>query len=258
MAFNKPVFVLVPGASQNPAHYAYLLHLLQSKGYGAFSALLPSIGAQEPVTASDDAEYVRTRMLLPMLDVGRRDIILISHSYSGMPASAAARGLGKADRATQGKTTAVLGQIFIATILPHGGDGLSVIDNFGGHLPPHMYADEKDNVLRCDDPKSPLFYDVSPALADAACQTALPQGLTSFQSPCPEASWDTEAFWDRIAYIHTVNDRAVPYEAQAAMVQATGQKWITRDIQSGHSAQLSATEELSEIILELAKQWEDL
>ena len=113
-------------------------------------------------------------------------------------------------------------------------------------------------MLRCDDPKPPLFYDVSPNLADAACQSALSQGLTSFQSPCPEASWDTEAFRDRIAYIHTVNDRAVPYEAQTAMVQATSQKWITREIQTGHSAQLSATEELSKVILELAKQWEEM
>lgn len=141
MATQKPIFVLVPGASQNPAHYAHLLHLLQVKGYGAFSALLPSIGAQAPVTAEDDAEYVRSRMLLPVLDVGQQNVILISHSYSGMPASAAARGLGKSDRAAQGKSTAVLGQIFIASILPHGGDGLSVLDNFGGHLPPHMRAD---------------------------------------------------------------------------------------------------------------------
>lgn len=141
MASNKPVFVLVPGASQNPAHYAYLLHLLQTEGYGVSSALLPSIGAQESVSAADDADYVRSRLLLPLLDVGERDIILISHSYSGMPASAAARGLGKADRAAEGKTTSVLGQIFIATLLPKGGDGLSVVDNFGGHLPPHMRVD---------------------------------------------------------------------------------------------------------------------
>ncbi|KAJ5664591.1 alpha/beta-hydrolase [Penicillium macrosclerotiorum] len=255
MTSNKPVFVLVPGASQNPAHYAYLLHLLQSAGYGALSALLPSVGAQDAVTASDDAEYIRSRMLLPLLEIGQQNIILISHSYSGMPASAAARGLGRSDRTTEGKNTAVLGQIFIASILPHGGDGMSVIDSFGGQLPPHMWADETENLLRCDDPKPPLFQDVDPTLADASCKTAIGQGLTSFRSPCPLTSWDTDAFRDRIAYIHTVNDRAIPYEAQFAMLQATGQKWITREIQSGHSAQLSATEELCKTILDIVKQW---
>ncbi|GAQ42484.1 hypothetical protein AtubIFM56815_004861 [Aspergillus tubingensis] len=253
---KKPALVVVPGASQNPAHYAHLLHLLQSAGYGAFTGLLPSIGAQGQVTAADDTDYVRNRLILPLLDVGNQDVILISHSYSGMPASAAARGLGPADRAAQGKSTSVLGQIFIATILPRGGDGLSVIDSFGGNLPPHMYMDKEQNLLKCDEPKPPLFYDVEPTLADAACQTSLSQGLTSFSSPCPEASWGSEAFKDRIAYIHTTEDRAVPYPAQTAMVQATGAKWITRELATGHSAQLSAPEELTKTILELVKQWE--
>ena len=136
---RKPVFVLVPGASQNPAHYAYLLHLLQSAGYGATTGFLPSVGAQGGVTAADDAEYICKHLILPILNIGNQDVILISHSYSGMPASAAARGLGPADRAAEGKITSVVGQIFIATILPRG--ELSVIDSFGGHLPPHMYID---------------------------------------------------------------------------------------------------------------------
>ncbi|KAB8277587.1 Alpha/Beta hydrolase protein [Aspergillus minisclerotigenes] len=250
---KKPVFVLVPGASQNPAHYAHLLHLLQSAGYGATTGLLPSIGAQGEVTAADDADYVRNRLILPILDLADQNVILISHSYSGMPASAAARGLGPADRAAEGKTTSVVGQIFIATILPRG--GLSVIDSFGGHLPPHMYIDQEHNLLKCDDPKPPLFYDVEPTLADAATQTSLSQGLISFSSPCPEASWDTEAFRDRVAYVHTLKDHAVPYEAQVAMVQATGVKWITREVTAGHSVQLSAPEELTNIILELAEQF---
>ncbi|KAJ5898435.1 hypothetical protein N7504_008723 [Penicillium tannophilum] len=253
---KKPVFVLVPGASQNPAQYGYLLHLIQSAGYGASTGLLPSIGAQGQVTATDDANYIRDRLLLPVLDVGNHDVILISHSYSGMPASAAARGLGPADRAAEGKSTSVLGQIFLATILPRGGDNLSVIDAFGGNLPPHMYKDEKENLLKCDEPKAPLFDDVEPILAEAATQGSLSQGLTSFSSPCPEASWHTDAFRNRVAYIYTLKDHAVPYEAQVAMVQATGVEWITREIASGHSAQLSNPEDLTKILVELAEQWQ--
>ncbi|KAL2842646.1 alpha/beta-hydrolase [Aspergillus pseudodeflectus] len=254
-ATKKPIFVLVPGASQNPAHYAYLLHLLQSAGYGVSTGLLPSIGATGPVTASNDADYVRNRLLLPLLDVGNQDVILISHSYSGMPASAAARGLGPAERRAAGKSTAVLGQIFIATILIPGGDGLSVIDGFGGQLPPHMYMDKENNLLKCDDPLPPLFHDVPQPLASAAVQTALSQGLASFSSPCPPASWNTDDFKGRIAYIHTRDDRAVPYEAQVAMVQATGVEWITREVDCGHSVQLAKPEELRDVILGVAGLW---
>ncbi|OKL63244.1 hypothetical protein UA08_01842 [Talaromyces atroroseus] len=253
-----PIFVLVPGASQSPAAYGYLLHILQTKGYGAFTALLPSVGATGPVTVQDDTDYVRNRLLLPILDVEKHDVILISHSYSGIPASAAARGLGKTDRVAEGKTTSVLGQIFIAAVVTPGGDGKDLVANFGGHLPPHIRPDEEANLLKCDDPRPPLFNDLPSELADASAMSSMSQGMTSFTSPCPAASWNTEAFKGRIAYIKTVNDAAVPYQAQSMMLQASGQEWITRDIETGHSAQLAAPEKLAEMLLEIAKQFEAL
>ena len=137
----KPVFVIVSGAGQTPSHYAYLEHLLQSQGYGTLSALLPTSGTSAAVTAEDDAEYVRTRMILPVLDLENHDAIIVSHSYGGMPASAAAKGLSKSERAAEGKSTSVLGQIFIATILPRGGDGNDVVATFGGQMPPHIQVD---------------------------------------------------------------------------------------------------------------------
>ena len=138
---SKPVLVIVPGAAQTPSHYAYLSHLLLCQGYGVLSALLPTVGATATVTAQDDTDYVRSRMLLPVLDIEKHDVIVVSHSYGGMPASAAVRGLGKADRTAEGKTTSVLGQIFLASILPRGGDGKDVVATFGGQLPPHIQVD---------------------------------------------------------------------------------------------------------------------
>ena len=40
------------------------------------------------------------------------------------------------------------------------------------------------------------------------------------------------------------------------MLEGTGQVWITRDIETGHSPQLAAPEQLCRIILELAKQFQ--
>lgn len=143
---SRPVFVVVPGTSQNPGHYGYLLHLIQSHGYPALSALLPTTGTGENVLVQDDADYIRKRMLLPVLDIEKHDVILVMHSYSGMPGSAAAAGLGKADRAAQGKTSSVIGQIYIASFLSRG-DGMDVATTFGGSLPPHLYADVRPSPL---------------------------------------------------------------------------------------------------------------
>jgi hypothetical protein len=64
-----------------------------------YTSFKSSVGATEPITAADDAEYVDSRMH----DVEQHDVIVISHYYSGIPASAAANGLRKADRTAQGK-----------------------------------------------------------------------------------------------------------------------------------------------------------
>jgi len=134
----KPFIVIVPGASQSPALYGYLSHLLLLAGYPVFSATLPSVGAREKVTAEDDVAYVREKMLLPVLDVEERDVIMLMHSYSSVPGSAAAKGLAPADRKAEGKKTSVLGQIYLAALLPKGGDGVDVKGAFGGQFPPHI------------------------------------------------------------------------------------------------------------------------
>ena len=85
-------------------------------------------------------------MLLPILDIEKHNVIVFSHSYSGMPASAAVRGLDKVGRSAEGKTTSVLGQIFLASILPRGGDGKDVVATFGGQLPPHIQVDVGETI----------------------------------------------------------------------------------------------------------------
>ena len=142
MASPRPVIIVVPGASQSPSHYAYLIHLLQSQGWPTQSALLPSTGTYgKESTAENDVIFIRTHMLLPVLDVEKHNVILLLHSYSGMPGSAAALGLGKAERASKGKSTAVLGQIYISAMIPKGGDGQPIISLFGNQMPPHIVVD---------------------------------------------------------------------------------------------------------------------
>jgi hypothetical protein len=137
----QTVFVVVPGASQSPSHCGYLLHLLHTRGYPTFSALFPSTGSGKNIIVQDDVDYVRERMLLPILDTEEHDVIMVMHSYSGVPGSAAAAGLGKVERAAKGKSTSVLSQIFISSLLIKGEDGKDIVASLGGTLPPHIGVD---------------------------------------------------------------------------------------------------------------------
>lgn len=143
MSQAKPIFVLAPGAAYNPAHYGLLQHLFLKAGYGALSSTLPSIGTLKAASATveEDATYIRDRLVLPVLENEERDVIIIGHSYSALPATSAVAGLGKATRSAAGKKTSVLGQIFIAGVITKGGDGNSLQAAFGGALPPHVQAD---------------------------------------------------------------------------------------------------------------------
>jgi hypothetical protein len=95
-------------------------------------------------------------------------------------------------------------------------------------------------------------------LADAAAASTMAQGMTSFYSPCPRASWDSDDFKNRVAYIRTLNDTGLPLFVQQMMIDnASGVDWIVKDIESDHSPQLSKPEKLTEMLLELAKKFEE-
>lgn len=84
------------------------------------------------------------------------------------------------------------------------------------------------------------------------------QGLTSFKSPSPRATWDSPEFKGRVAYIRTMNDTGFPVIVQQMLIDGTGEDWIVKDIESGHSPQISHPEKLTEILLELAETFETL
>jgi hypothetical protein len=53
-----------------------------------------------------------------------------------------------------------------------------------------------------------------------------------------------------------VNDASLPLALQQMFLDGTGAEWIVKDIESGHSPQLSQPENLVSILIELAKQFE--
>lgn len=99
MTNSKPTILLIPGAWHIPAHFAALREHLEKFSYPTRSEKLPSVGAsdQSNHTAQTDAEFIRNQLLLPMLDEGKR-VVVVMHSYAGVPGGAAACGLSEEER----------------------------------------------------------------------------------------------------------------------------------------------------------------
>jgi pimeloyl-ACP methyl ester carboxylesterase len=137
---SLPTIVLIPGAWHSPVHYQELVNLLEAARYTLSSSSLPSLDPADPdaVTTRTDSKFIAEKLLAPLLDEGN-DIILVAHSYGGSPGSAAARGLSKTERASQGLNGGVIGLIFIAAfVVP---EGVSLRDGVGGQFPPWVQVD---------------------------------------------------------------------------------------------------------------------
>jgi hypothetical protein len=99
----------------------------------------------------------------------------------------------------------------------------------------------------------PPYQDVPAELTEVVAISALAQGMTSFTSPVPRASWDSDDYKGRVAFVRTVNDAAIPLLILQMMIDGTGVEYIIKDIESGHSPQISQLEKLASILVDLTK-----
>ena len=116
-----------PGAFAMPDVYDQLVEKARGRGVDVRALHLPSIGLgpqqSRPGKAPsmyDDAEFI-AKEAEKESDAGR-NVILVAHSYSGMPVSQCTQGLTAKERHTQGKTGGVVGLAFITSLVPSLGE----------------------------------------------------------------------------------------------------------------------------------------
>lgn len=147
MATFKPIFVIVPGGWHPSSCYEVLAAHLKSANFTTLIASLPSLNSAQPLTATctKDAEAIR-QVLLPLIDEGK-EVVLVNHSYGGIPGSGAAHGLSKVSRSKAGKDGGIIGIVYITSfVVP---EGVSLVNFGGGEHPPYVLRDQ----VRLLDPK---------------------------------------------------------------------------------------------------------
>ena len=118
MGVAQPTVVLIPGAFHAPGHYADLVARLDQAGYPVMLRSLPSSNPKDPQGQSfiEDAAYIRDELLLPTLQRGT-DVLLVMHSYGGVPGSSAAEELNRSYKASHQMQGRILGLIGISAFL---------------------------------------------------------------------------------------------------------------------------------------------
>ena len=140
MVQPQPSFLVVPGAWHQPEAYEKLVKSLRNAGYSANATSLPSCNAQDPqnATCSADAEALREE-ILRSIDAGK-DLVVICHSYGGIPGGGAAYGLSKTARAKDRKEGGVIGLIYISGFVVS--EKTSLLETMGGQHAPYVDADQ--------------------------------------------------------------------------------------------------------------------
>ena len=86
------------------------------------------------------------------------------------------------------------------------------------------------------DPVSVLSADVGPDLAQANAASLVPHATLAFKSPSPAPAWADSALHGGLAYLMCTEDQAIPRSGQEAMMEATGQEWIVKELRGSHNA----------------------
>lgn len=139
---SSPIIVLVPGTFGTPAGYDKLLPYLKDAGFSTHPGPYPSCNSSDSATATapKDINSLRENVFLPLIEQGKKEIVVIAHSYGGVVAGGAAKDLDMQTRQAQGQAGGIIGLIYVAGNITLEGEAL--MDAMGGTYPLFIKLDK--------------------------------------------------------------------------------------------------------------------
>lgn len=222
--------VFVPGAWHSPEAYDEVASKLQQAGYTTDYVTLPSVGPEQPHDSlQPDADHIREHVL-KAIDAGQK-VMVVAHSYGGIPTCEAVHGLDFKTRQAEGKPGGVTHLFFIASFIISADN--SLIGEFGGTDLPWFDVSDDKMWVRPMTPEN-IFYNGMP---DDQVQDAIaklkPHCYQTFHSKLNHASWAGIPS----TYMYCLQDNAIPMFVQEMMVKETAKdaNMRTETLDTNHS-----------------------
>ncbi|MEV0229276.1 alpha/beta hydrolase [Nonomuraea sp. NPDC050786] len=222
--------MLVHGAWHRPGTWAKLETELRALGHATRTPALPSAGSRPTAGMHDDAAALAAELASIA-----GPVVLLGHSYGGIPITEAAAGAGNVDRL-----------IYLAAYMPDKGQSMYTI---------HGIPDPEDTdglFPLIDEPRTSLYGDLPVAEAEQAVSTLVNQTVRSFAEKVEAAAWRNIPS----ACIITEQDKAIPPARAippALQEQMAAQAAEIRRIPGGHSPFLSQPRRLAALIDEIVR-----
>ncbi|KAJ5970115.1 uncharacterized protein N7479_000033 [Penicillium vulpinum] len=240
---GSTTFLFVPGAWHSPDCFDQVVQRLEAVNYKTDKVYLPSVGPTEHYLSFDtDVAQIRTQ-IEQAADAGQ-EVVVIVHSYGGLPANEAIKDLDIKTRQQNGLVGGVTHPFFCASFVIKEGD--SLIGAFSGNdLPWFIVSDDKLQVNPAN-PEKILYHECDVVQIKSSIEALKPHSYQTFHSICTYAAWK----YVPSTYLYCTEDAAIHLAVQKAMVEGTakGTGMKTESVDASHSPFISKPDEVTAAI----------
>ncbi|KAJ1323192.1 alpha/beta fold hydrolase [Microdochium nivale] len=231
---EKPVILLVHGAWHSPGHYNTLIKSLREAGYTVLAPPLATAGPDDSIIGKsvvDDVNRIH-EAVLPHIEAGRQ-IVVVSHSYGGIPATESCAGHTVNERAARGLEGGIKAMVYItAYALDKAGKKLVDYDPTGDFF--DVKPETGVSTLRLHAAKQ-TFYAAD--VPDDSDRDAAVKFLGDHSAACfvaPVALGAAELMVPK-TYIICKHDDCITPGKQRAMAEGCGEGTKIVELAAGHS-----------------------
>lgn len=258
----KPTLLFVHGAWHVPDSYRKLISALQAVGFEVHVPRHLSMNESRPPNADLGSDTEAIRSYATSLVEAGRTVAVLMHSYGGQVGTNALYGLSKEARAAQGQQGGISHLIYMAAFaLPEGKSMIDKVDEFG-HIDRISVALGFDEDQSCvpNYPKESLIGEPYVDQLTSEELKAFTDSLLRWNGKCMYSPIvNTPAWRDKVglSYIYTADDLTVPVDYQKSMVdlmEKEGKVVETVELQTGHSPNLTATDEVVDAVVKFTSR----
>ncbi|KAF7540862.1 hypothetical protein G7054_g1097 [Neopestalotiopsis clavispora] len=261
---SQPSILIIPGAAGLPELYDTFVEAVKEHGLDIEALALPSIRSANkanvaPPTMYEDATFIQSH-IAKLADAGK-DVVLLAHSYGGVPCTQSVEGLSKKEREAKGRKGGVVSIAYMTCLVPElGQPAMSVQASMPAEGRVPIEINEHGWMYFPDIPKLAelSFNDMPKEQGEQWAAKLGNHSSASFASPLTY-----QGFKDvPVSYLFCEHDLTIPPEIQQAGIdmieKITGDKVDVTRIDSDHCAPASDTQKVVDWIVNVVKRLEKL
>ncbi|KAJ7342545.1 Alpha/beta hydrolase fold-1 [Mycena albidolilacea] len=243
---TKPAIVIIPASFSPLSLYSAVIADLESHGYSVHGVELQTVGRREKAPSMYDDAAAVASVASKLAEEGK-DVVLVAHSYGGLVACEASKGLAKSVREKEGKQGGIARIVFVAAVVPSEGQSLmdAMVDV---KMDSHHLKDEY-LVMDVAGAAEVSYSDMPPDEALSWASRMREHAVGSFQQKLTYAAYKDIP----VSYLLCEEDRGVVPELQnkliAGMESVMGGTSVDRHpVKSGHHINASQPATMSAVI----------